>query len=399
MSSSPGTAADSSFSGAWFLGAREGRAGQRLRIESGSERSVSRIGDPMRDDDKLLNLPDLEFGSGVVGVCDICGTRQAVIVLQKERFKLCVIDFLNKAWVRTDRKPGAPLPPYRSERTAFETEAVPSHTAPAIVLTPTKVVRHPGVLICPELFGITTTLLDAAIRFAREGFEVFVPDVGKTTGIGLSHHVSLHAGALARRGVSAESRTARQLIQLYKDALAALRARELVDATKTAVFGTSLGASLALALAAQDQKLTAVALAYPEPTLPRGLARLVSAPMLYVGGSLDRKGETARAQIEAAGASTGVTVEALTLPGVRSGFLARDLPTYELRSAETAWAEIQGFLKRRLMPPPPKPPAPPMRTAPPAPAVATLAPAVPPRAMPSPAGSGSSPKPAGTAAR
>jgi hypothetical protein len=29
----------------------------------------------MRDDDRLLDLPAAEFGSGVIGVCDICGTR------------------------------------------------------------------------------------------------------------------------------------------------------------------------------------------------------------------------------------------------------------------------------------------------------------------------------------
>ena len=61
----------------------------------------------MRDDDRLLNLTDAEFGTGVVGVCDICGTRQAVIVLKKERFKLCVLDFLNKTWLKTDKKPGS----------------------------------------------------------------------------------------------------------------------------------------------------------------------------------------------------------------------------------------------------------------------------------------------------
>ncbi|MGA8710235.1 MAG: dienelactone hydrolase family protein, partial [Thermoplasmata archaeon] len=145
----------------------------------------------MRDDDRLLNLTDAEFGTGVVGVCDICGTRQAVIVLKKERFKLCVLDFLNKTWLKTDKKPGVPALIYRSERVTFETGAVTSGKALAIVLSPTKVVKHPVVLLTPDVYGITTTLLDAAIRFAHEGFEVMIPDIVKTEGLGSGHHFAL----------------------------------------------------------------------------------------------------------------------------------------------------------------------------------------------------------------
>ena len=318
----------------------------------------------MRDDDKLLNVSGAAFGSGVIGVCDICGTRQAIIVLQKERFKLCVIDFLNKTWLKTEKKPGAPLPPYRSDRVWFETEATREHRAPAIVLVPTKVARHPSVLICPDLYGITTTVLDAAIRFAREGFEVLVPDLGKTVGVGMRHHASLRAGMYVRGGVPISAKPVQQLLELFTDALAFLRTRDMVDATKSAVFGTSFGASLALALASQDQKLAAVALAYPAPTNPDGLARLVTAPMLYVGGSSDRRGEKARAQLEQARASPGVVLESETYPSVRQDFLSRDLPAYDLVTAEKAWTRILAFLHQRLMPPLPKPPAPPVKVAP-----------------------------------
>ncbi len=334
----------------------------------------------MRDDDKLLNLPNAQFGSGVIGVCDVCGVRQAVIVLQKERFKLCVIDFLNKTWLKTDRAPGAPLPLYRSDRVWFETDAVPSRRAAAVVLVPTKPVRHPIVLICPDLYGLTTTLLDAAIRFAREGFEVLIPDLGKTPGFGVRHLAALRRGLLLRGGVPLESKPVQQLVQLYTDALEFLRQRDMVDPAKSALFGSSFGASLALALAAQDQKLAAVALAYPAPMHPEGVARLVSAPMLYVGGAADRRGERARAQIEKARSLPGASIETVTYPGARRDFLARDLSAYDLPNAEKAWAQVIAFLRQRLMPPPPKPPAPPVRTTPLAPAAAVTPVARPPAA-------------------
>jgi carboxymethylenebutenolidase len=329
----------------------------------------------MRDDDRLLDLPEPEFGSGVIGVCDICGTRQAVIVLEKERFKLCVIDFLNKAWVKTEKKPGVPAPLYTSERVWFDTSASPTGVAPAVVLHPTKIARHPVVLVTPDTFGLTTTLLDAAIRFAREGFEVLLPDVRKTEGVGGASHFAIRFAARVRGGMDVDSKRVARLLHLYTDALEHLRHREMVDPLKAAVFGTSFGASLALALAAQDTKLGAVVLAYPVPVRPRDLAKLVSAPLLSVAGSRDRVAAKAVAQFASLRSSTKGRYELVQVPGARHHFLSRDLSVYDLPRAEESWTRIVAFLKRELMPPPPRPPPPPVKltVAPPGPAPTTAA--------------------------
>jgi carboxymethylenebutenolidase len=314
----------------------------------------------MRDDDRLLDLPAAEFGSGVIGVCDICGTRQAVVVLTKERFKLCVLDFLNKTWLKTEKKPGVPAPLYKSERVWFPTESTGTGTAPGIVLTPTKIVRHPVVLITPDTFGLTTTLLDGGIRLAREGFEVVLPDYLKTEGSGGRDHFSLHAGA-ARGGISVDGRRTARLLDLYSDALAYARTREMVDTAKLAVFGVGHGGSLALALAARETKLAAVAVAYPMPVRPPTLPRLVTAPLLYVGGTLDRSAARARQQLVAVPSPGGGPFEFFDVPGAHHGFLSRDLRAYDLPRAEAAWNRILVFFKQRLMPPPPRPPPPPVK--------------------------------------
>jgi len=349
----------------------------------------------MRDDDRMLNLPDAKFGSGIIGVCDICGERQAVVVLTKERFKLCVLDFLNKTWLKTDKKPGVPAPRYRSERITFETGATRAERAQGIVLSPTKRVKHPVVLITPDTFGITTTLLDAAIRFAREGFEVLIPDLIKSGQSVASLHLALRSSAQFRGGVAVSSPRVAALVRLYADALDYLRSREMVDPAKAAVFGTSYGASLALALAAEETRLAAVALAYPMPVRPPDLANLVTAPLLYVRGSADRTTMRAWDQLVAAQSATKTTFEFVEVPGARHNFLSRDLPTYEVGAAEAAWSRILAFLTKNLLPPPPKPPVmPPKQVAtPPPPAAASksaapaLAPAPKPVAPPAPAGS------------
>jgi carboxymethylenebutenolidase len=333
----------------------------------------------MRDDDRMMDLPD-EFGSGVVGVCDICGTRQAVVVLQKERYKLCVIDFLNKTWLKSDKKPGVPAPLYRSDRVFFDTRSVPDGKAPGIVLTPTKIVRHPVLLITPDVYGITTTLLDAAIRFARDGYEVLIPDVAKTGSVGPTHHLALRTGAV-RGGISTRSKRILSLVNLYSDALGYLRGREMVDASKSAVFGASYGGSLALALAAQDSRLAAVALAYPQPVAPADLARLITAPIFFVGGTADTGAEKARRQLETVRGPGGPTVEIMSVPGARHGFLSRDLSAYDVVQAEAAWTRLQAFLKGILAPPPPRPPQPPVRPSDP---LAGAAPAARPPGTPPP---------------
>ncbi len=313
----------------------------------------------MRDDDRLLDVPAPEFGSGVIGVCDICGTRQAVIVLAKERYQLCVLDFLNKTWIKTDKKPGSPAPLYRSERVVFETTATPSRRAPAVVLSPTKVVRHPAVLIAPDIFGLTTTLLDAAIRFARDGFEVLLPDLTKTDGVATGPLVGARAAARLRGGVATDNRRVAELVRLYRDGLEHLLAREMVDATKAAVFGTGFGASVAVALAAESTRLAVVAVASPLPVRPRGLAKLVNVPVLCVVGERDAAARRAADQLGEEVA--GPLLRVVRVPGARSSFLARDLGGYDLGRAEAAWTEIVTFLRGRLIPPPPNPPPPPAR--------------------------------------
>ena len=329
----------------------------------------------MTDEDLLLAQPRGEFGSGVIGVCDVCGRRQAVIVLQKERFKLCVLDFLNKTWASSGKHPGAPLPAYRSERIFYPTRAIPGGRAPAVMLTPTKIAKHPIVLVTPDVYGLTTTVLDAALRFASEGFEVLLPDLSNTRGIGASSHLSLRMGARTRGGVNAEAPRVRTLVELYRDGLNYLRQREMVDADKSAIFGASYGGSLAALVAAQEPRLAALVLAYPMPVRPSETLRLLTPPSFVIAPGADGPSSRFLADWSQARASGAAGPELFEVAGARAHFLARDLPAYDLRSAESAWTQALLFLRRQLLPPPPKPPTPP-------PAMSAPAGTVPPRASP-----------------
>lgn len=318
----------------------------------------------MRDQDLLLDRPKAEFGSGVIGVCDICGVRQAVIVLARERFKLCVIDFLNKSWVGSKQTPGVPLPAYASERVWFETDAVAAGRAPAILLTPTKVVKHPIVLLTPDHFGLTTTVLDAAIRFAREGFQVILPDVGRTSGIGPGQQLALPAGRLSG-GVALSGPTAERWARLFRDALRHARELEMVDPDRLGVFGHGYGAALAMAVAAREPRLSALVLAAPVPVKPPEYSALLTAPSLVVAGGSDAIARRALSQLQAPAARPGAPMEIAEFPGAGRFFLARDMRGYAVGPAESAWSRIVEFLHGRLLPAPVRPPPPPIRSVPP----------------------------------
>lgn len=354
----------------------------------------------MTDQDFLIPGRAPDFGSGVIGVCDVCGRRQAVIVLQKERFQLCVLDFLNKTWSTAGRSPGAPLPAYRSERIWFPTRTEPSGRAPAIVLSPTKLAKRPIVLVTPDVYGLTTTLLDGAIRLARDGFEVLLPDLARSGRGGPGDHLSMRFGARTRRGVPVTSPRISALVSLYRDGLEFLKGREMVDAEKVAVFGVSYGASLASRVASLEPLVAAVGLAYPIPVRPVESLGSLTAPTLVIRGSADADAARFVEELRVR-RPTGAPLEVLELPGADHGFLARDLPAYRIAEAERAWTALSEFFRKQLLPPPPKPPPPPVvRAAPTAPAATPAAPpsgSRPPTA-PITAKASSAPSPPGAAA-
>ncbi len=330
-----------------------------------------------RDDDRLLPDASPSFGSGVIGVCDVCGRRQAVIVLQRERFKLCVIDFLNKAWLESAAKPGAPLPAYLSERVWYPTEATREGKAPAVLLVPTKQVRHPALLVTPDVYGLTTSVLDAAIRFAREGFEVLLPDVGKTSSVGPRDHLSLRVEARFRGGIRVEAPRTDHLRHLFRDALSYVRGREMIDTEKSGLFGLSYGGTLATILAGADRHVAALGVAYPAPLRPAEYLRLVTAPVAFVDAGADPASRASRAQFESARDHDGLSVTFFDRPGARHHFLARDMRSYDLAAAESAWSDVISFFRQRLMPPPPRPPPVPVRLTVPTPPAPPAAPSVP----------------------
>ncbi len=312
----------------------------------------------MPDEDLLLrDVPNREFGAGVVGVCDICHKRQAVIILSKERYQLCVMDFLNKSWIKADEKPQAFTVPFTSTTDFISTPSVPGGILHAIRLRPTKIVKHPLVVVAPDPYGVTTQTIEAAVRFVREGYEVIFPDTGRIPGLSFAVEYGLTRGMRLWKGTVWLPRARRERLLRLLDVcrLHALE-DEMVDPTKQALFGASYGGAYALAYAAETEGLRAVALAYPYCVSPIGRLASIKAPVHTVYGSGDTRAGQSGVLLQRSLPRWGIEYTSKVIPRAGHNFLGRDEKTYRVRSSELAWKDLLGFVRAQLEPPPPPKP-------------------------------------------
>jgi len=340
----------------------------------------------MPDEDLLLDSVPPEFGSGVIGVCDICGQRQAVIVLAKERYKLCVLDFENKAWIRSTARPGVPALPFTSTTELVPSRAVRTGQVRAVVLSPTKVVKRPSAIVVPDVYGLTAQALEAGVRLAHEGFEVILPDFTRLEGMNLAQWARMRVSRTLSGGVHISQSRRELALRILEDCRRYVRERPMVLADKQALFGFSYSGAWALAYAAETPEIAAVALAYPRMVHPPGLLENVRGPVYAVYGDQDSTAGDDCEQLREAARIYGIPLEISVLPGAGHHFLNRDLRAYRPGPAEEAWTRLVGFLKGRLFPTPKPPPTPPV-------GIPGRTSATPSRPTPLPTPSGTSPPP------
>jgi carboxymethylenebutenolidase len=252
-----------------------------------------------------------------------------------------------------------------NEGIATETVTIPvdvgSPPMAAYLARPAAEGRFPVCIVCPEIFGLTHHVRDAAERLAREGYLAIVPDFSHRT----------EPGAVF--GYDEDGRTRglallRQLrrLEVLDDLAAIMRyVRERRDArAKIAVLGFSAGGHIAY-LAATTFDVAAIVSLYggwladtdiplsqPEPTiaLTPGIARH-GARILYIVGADDHLiTPDQRAAIEQALTAAKVRHELVVYASVKHGFLFDGRPAFDAAAADDAWRRILALLADELSP-------------------------------------------------
>ncbi len=251
-----------------------------------------------------------------------------------------------------------------NERIITETIAVPievgSPPMAAYLVRPAARGRFPACVVCPEIFGLTRHIREAAERLAREGYFVVVPDFNHRTepGAELGYDDEGRAKGLA---------LLRQLTrpQVLGDLAAILRflAHHPDAGAKIGVLGFSAGGHIAyLAATAFDVAAvvslyggwianTNIPLSRPEPTiaLTMGMARH-GARLLFVVGADDHLiDKDQREAIEQALTEAKVRHELVVYDGVKHGFLFDGRPSFDAAASADTWGRILAMLAQELM--------------------------------------------------
>ena len=202
--------------------------------------------------------------------------------------------------------------------------------------------RHPGLVVCSEVFGVNSHMRSVADRFADAGFAVLVPDLFWRIEPNLE--IPYDAAGLKR---GSEILAAFDMDQGAKDLGLALQAlRQRPECTgKAGVVGFCVGGALAY-LAATRLGADAAVSYYGkgiEERLAEG-ARLVCPLMLHFGGADRFIPEAVVDRIEQALAGKG-NVQVFRYPGVDHGFNSEDRKAYNPGVAATAMKRTLGLLE------------------------------------------------------
>ncbi len=211
----------------------------------------------------------------------------------------------------------------------------------AFVAQPDDDVRHPGIVLIQEWWGIEPHIRDLAQKLAAEGFVVAVPDLyhGK---IATEPNEAQKMVMMMRGNVD---KTAKEII----GALDTLKAMPNVEPKKLGLIGFCVGGFMTWTVASRYSDLGAVIPFYGsgyDPT-PEEVAK-VNAPVLAIYGSRDQS--TPKAQIEKIERMYKEAGKDITVKVYDAGhaFLNPDHGAGNEKAAAEAWPLAVRFLKEHL---------------------------------------------------
>ncbi|MGB1879785.1 MAG: dienelactone hydrolase family protein [Gammaproteobacteria bacterium] len=203
----------------------------------------------------------------------------------------------------------------------------------------------PGLVLLPEIFGMTDFVRQTAERLAEEGYVCLVPDVFWRQQAGTALAYSEMAQALALRAAF----DMRQGVDDLEIIIQALRDHPAQHGGVAAV-GFCMGGTLACLSAARG--LVDCAVAY-YPTSLENFADLlseVSCPLvIHLGDDDDKISDEARATIHQATGSQG-WIKSYVYPGCGHAFANRDRPAFNKPAAMMAYSSTIATLRQNLGP-------------------------------------------------
>jgi len=249
--------------------------------------------------------------------------------------------------------------PVRADAIVTDTTGLETGTAaikvaggemPGYFARPAGVKNPPIVLVAMEVFGLHEHIKDVTRRLAKLGALAVAPDYYYRAGVDLTKITEIpKLMPIVNAKPDAE---------LLSDLNATVEWAKAQggDANRLGIIGFCRGGRTVWEYAAHNGGLKAGVAFYgslidpPNPAWPKSpmqLAGEMKAPVLGLYGAEDQGIPPVQVeQMKAALAAAGKTAEFHIFPGAPHGFHADYRPSYRKEQAETAWAEMQAWLRK-----------------------------------------------------
>jgi carboxymethylenebutenolidase len=207
--------------------------------------------------------------------------------------------------------------------------------------------KGPGIVLCQEIFGVTSSLRAQADNLAQEGYVVLVPDLfwrlARRIELGYSDKEITKAMEYSKR------LDAQLVIDDVRDAVEALK-RHPAFQGQVGTVGFCLGGRIAMLAAAAG--LVSCAVTYYPVALEKHVDKLreIQVPVAVHFGADDplTPPEAVSAVVEGLASNRQATVH--VYPGVKHGFAAKERASFHAPSAGMAYSRSLGVLRTVLGP-------------------------------------------------
>lgn len=224
---------------------------------------------------------------------------------------------------------------------------------PVFVAWPRSRTKRPGILVCPEVWGVTKHIKEVVRRFATQGYMACAPEIFSRHGdIGTS---TRYSERLKRYMATPEE----EMVADAQAALRYLRALPMTESSALATVGFSMGGRLAGIVAATNREvLTSVIFCghiYYEGAESGGrtwmldLVPRLSCPTLFLYGDADELNppshiELLRNRVE----GCDLPSEFVLYPGAGHSFFNEEGKTFDPAAAADAWGRVLTFLGKHV---------------------------------------------------
>ncbi|KAF3888275.1 MULTISPECIES: dienelactone hydrolase family protein [Nostocales] len=235
--------------------------------------------------------------------------------------------------------------------------SAPDGQMPAFLLTPTEPNHKPAVLLLMEAFGLTSHIRDVAIRIAREGYVVLVPDLyyrelpNNKFGYDEVESAMAMMYRLDLKSVEADIRAALAFLKSQKDVYRDKPGEAALPCERIGVTGFCLGGGLSFLTACKFSAEIAAAAPFYGMVLDEWIDAVkdITVPVHLFFGGVDPFIPCDRIrQIESRFQELGKDYTLKVYPNAGHGFFCHERSDYNRLAAEDAWQQLTQFFKRHL---------------------------------------------------